>query len=319
MALAGGGLRPMAKKNLGSASLEVVRAVTAAWPGDAVVGVSGGADSLALALGAEWTAKRRGDSLLAVIVDHQLQPGSADVAARTAELCERRGIPAEVRVVDVEQGESGIEAAARDARLAALASYGRPVLLGHTLDDQAEQVFLGLLRGSGTRSLAGIPTERGLLRRPLLGVRRETTLRACEEWGVEIWHDPMNDDPRFARVRIRRWLAELSEAMGRDAAEALARSARLARADADLLDELAECALGPQSSPPVAELASLDDAIRWRVLKAWLQETGAAATMQHVLAVDELVTGWRGQGPIDVPGGKVVRREGALHLLRPPS
>lgn len=319
----------MARRELGPAALEVTRAVGESWPGgEVVVGVSGGADSLALALGAATTARRAGGAVRAIVVDHGLQPESATTASAVVGLLAERGVLAEAVRVEVHPGHDGLEAAARDARLAALAAPGLPVLLGHTLDDQAEQVLLGLLRGSGTRSLAGMPAARGPFLRPLLGTRRATTVAACEEWGVTPWQDPMNFDPAFARVRARRALALLADQLGRDLAPNLARTALLARADADHLDELVTnldtfgegFAMDeglPEYGPvlAVAGLEALPDALRWRALRRWLTACGARPTMTHVLAVDQLIVGWRGQGPIDVPGARVRRHEGELRLL----
>ncbi|MBK7822590.1 MAG: tRNA lysidine(34) synthetase TilS [Tessaracoccus sp.] len=307
----------MARRELPLAALTVATAVAAGLPdGDVVVGCSGGADSLALALGAAWAARRAGTRAEAVVVDHGLQPGSAEVARRVVARLDAVGVPARAQRVEVRPGADGVEAAARDARLATLAEPGLPVLLGHTLDDQAETVLLGLLRGSGTRSLAGMAPVRGLFRRPLLGLRRADTEAACRAWGVEWWEDPMNDDPSFARVGARRALATLAVDLGRDVAPALARTARLARADADLLDALAEEENRPvpDGALRVEDLRPLPDALRWRVLRSWLRNAGLAPSFEGVLAVDAFVTGWRGQGPTALPGGAVARVGGELHI-----
>ena len=192
------------------------------------------------------------------------------------------------------------------------------MLLGHTLDDQAETVLLGLLRGSGVRSLAGMSVRRGPFLRPLLGIRRAETEAACREWGVEWWDDPMNTDPRFARVRARSVLALLASELGRDVAVGLARTAELARGDADLLDELAELALvraARDDALDVVTLAGQPDALRGRVLLGWLRNHGSEATRIHVAAVDDLVLAWRGQGPVAVPGGSVRRVAGRLEWV----
>lgn len=309
----------MARRELGPASLEVAQAVAALLPeGDVVVGCSGGADSMALAMGAQWAARRSGTRLRCLVVDHGLQPGSADVADSVAARLRDRGLQTEIVTGRVTDGD-GPEAAARDLRYRLLEAPGHPVLLGHTLDDQAESVLLALLRGSGTRAVAGMSAVAGLRVRPLLGVRRATTVAACAEWGIEPWADPHNDDPRFARVLARRHLAQLNEAFGRDVAPALARSASLARADADLLDSLARDAVpGLDLSAvelPVAAVSGLPEAIRRRVLRDWLAANSVAeASMTHLLAVDALAVAWRGQGPVDVPGGRVWR-DGRLLTL----
>ena len=313
----------MAKRELGPAALKVAQAVAALLPeGEAIVGVSGGADSLALAMGAKWAADRSGTTLTCIVVDHRLQEGSGDVAGRTVAVLQDRGLSAQVVGVDVEQDPAdGIEAAARRARLGALAASGLPVLLGHTLDDQAESVLLGLLRGSGTRSLAGMAPVRMPFIRPLLGVRRQTTVEACRDWRLEWWDDPHNVDERFARVRARQHLEELTQRLGRDVAPALARTAELSRMDADLLEELAEREVAGQdlTSPlEISRVCALPPALRLRVLRLWLESSGMAShTMEHVLAVDALMTDWRGQGPVHLPGGVVARERGNLVAGRP--
>ena len=304
----------MARRELGPAALRVSQAVAGALPGgDVVVGCSGGADSLALVLGAQWAARRTGDAVRAVVIDHGLQAGSGEVAAAVVGLLSERGVDAEALRVEVDPAHpDGVEAAAREARLAALESFGLPVLLGHTLDDQAETVLLGLLRGSGTRSLAGMAERRGPFIRPLLGLRRSDTEEACRDWGVEPWADPMNDDDRFARVRARRLLGLVSDELRRDVAPALARTARLARADADHLDALAAEAAPSGEELPVGALEGLPDSLRHRAIQQWLTRHSPSAGMVHVLAVAALVDDWRGQGPVSVPGGAVARVEGRL-------
>lgn len=316
------GTRPWLGKRLGSHALRIgqaVRLALAEVDDEVIVGCSGGPDSLALALATVWAAPRAGLSARAVVVDHGLQEDSAAVAGRVAALLEERGLPAEVRRVRVESSSSGLEAAARDARLACLARDGLPVLLGHTLDDQAETVLLGLLRGSGTRSLAGMAARRDRFLRPLLGVRRADTEAACREWGVEPWWDPHNAEARFSRVRARSHLTELSQALGRDVAPALARTAVLARMDADYLERLANETIGdmrPGSALSVAQVAPLDDALRLRVVKRWLTLGGAGeVSMTHVLEVDALIVNWHGQAGVPVPGAGVARVEGQLTIL----
>lgn len=306
----------MARKELGPASLEVARAVANMWPGGHVVAaVSGGADSLALVLGAAWAARRLTGTVEAVVVDHQLQPGSDEVARSVRQQLAARDIPTRIVPVIVEPSPDGVEAAARTARYRVLEGLGYPVLLGHTLDDQAEQVFLGLIRGSGTRALAGMPATRGALLRPLLGIRRATTAQACAEWGVTSWHDPMNDDTTYMRVRVRKALAHLEYMVGRDLAPNLARTAQLARADADLLDSRVGT-LPSGNTLAVTGLVELPDALRWRRIKGWLETHGIEPAMVHVLAVDGLVTRWKGQDAITVPGAQVCRDGDALRLVR---
>ncbi|WP_132992930.1 tRNA lysidine(34) synthetase TilS [Gordonia zhaorongruii] len=293
--------------------------------GPVCVALSGGADSLALTA----ATIRSGLDVHAVVVDHRLQAGSADVAARAADIARELGATAEVRPVTVD-GAGGMEAAARQSRYAALddARSGRPVLLGHTLDDQAETVLLGLSRGSGARSLAGMREWAFPWGRPLLGARRAQTRAACASWGLPVWDDPHNDDPRFTRVRLRNEvLPLLDDVLGGGVAHALGRTASQLRDDADALDGSAEALLHECAYGKVLDLEPLiavPAALRTRALRAWLQSVGAPEPAYRVVsAVDALVTDWHGQGPIAVGGDEkarlvVTRRALELSVTRVP-
>lgn len=311
----------MARRELGPAALQVVRALDAAVSGPMLVACSGGADSLALAATAAIVARRRKLPLRAIVVDHSLQQGSADVAAAVVAQLAGIGIRAEVLAVTVSASGDGIEAAARHARYAALDAAAKPdevVLLGHTLDDQAETVLLGLARGSGTRSLAGMPARRGRFLRPLLGVRAEVTRQACLELGLQPWSDPHNAQPRFTRVRVRqRVLPALEAELGPGVAEALSRSAELARIDADLLDELAARELAGRDGDQLdcAWLAGLPQALLSRVLRDWLRGHGATdLSAGHLVSVGALVIDWHGQRWVDLPRVRVFRRDGRVQV-----
>src|SRR5674476_1577863 len=169
---------------------------------------SGGADSLALAAALAVEAPRRRLLAGAITVDHGLTADSAQQAARVLTQVRELGLVVAESVRVTVAGPGGPEAAARRARYAALESAAVrlgavAVLLGHTRDDQAETVLLGLARGAGARSLAGMPTRRGPLRRPLLELSRATTVAACAAEGLQAWFDPHNGDPAYARVRVR--------------------------------------------------------------------------------------------------------------------
>ncbi|MCW1820724.1 tRNA lysidine(34) synthetase TilS [Mycolicibacterium conceptionense] len=270
------------------------------------VALSGGPDSLALTAVA---AQLR--PTVALIVDHRLQAGSDTVAAAAREQAVALGcIGAHVLSVDVGR-DGGPEAAARQARYAALeaARDGAPVLLGHTLDDQAETVLLGLGRGSGARSIAGMRPHDPPWHRPLLGVRRAQTHAVCDELGLAAWQDPHNADRRFTRVRLRHEvLPVLEDVLGGGVAEALARTAIALREDVDTLDALAADALAGARTQAggldTTRLASLPDALRRRVIRAWLLDGGACdLTDIQIRAVDRLVTAWRGQGGVAVASG----------------
>jgi tRNA(Ile)-lysidine synthase len=288
-----------------------------------LVACSGGADSLALAAAAAFVAPRCGVPAGLVTVDHGLQPGSARRAAEVAALGYELGLdPVEVLRVDVGTA-GGPEAAARTARYAALdaaaAALDAYLLLGHTLDDQAETVLLGLGRGSGPRSIAGMSPADGRYLRPLLGLRRATTEAACAALGLAPWDDPHNSDPCFQRVRLRREvLPLLEEVLQGGVAEALARTGRLLREDLDALDAQAAALVPAAGTLDVADLTALPPALRSRVLRYWAAQAGAAPlSAERTAALDALVTEWRGQGPVNLPGRVAVRRTSGTLVAYP--
>lgn len=294
-----------------------------------VVALSGGADSLALAAATAFEAPKLGLRAETSTVDHGLQDGSDAVAARAARIAADLGLTARISTVDVARGSEGLEAAARTARYAALrqaADGAAAVLLGHTLDDQAETVLLGLARGAGATSLQGMAPARededGLRWiRPLLGVRRATTRAFCAASGLEAWEDPHNVDDRFARVRVRdRVLPVLETELGPGVAEALARTAEQLREDAAAFDEMihetiedivehAEAGI----SVSAAALAANPAALRNRIIRLVVDsEFGASLTRVQTLEVARLATDWSGQGPIDLPGCSAARLGGRI-------
>jgi tRNA(Ile)-lysidine synthase len=320
----GGALHPAvaAVRNAVRASLADLK------PGDlALAACSGGQDSLALAAALAFVGPRAGLRAGAVTVDHGLQEGSADRAADVASTLGGLGLDPVRAVTVTVDGPGGLEAAARAARYAALEQAAdetgaAAVLLGHTLDDQAETVLLGLARGSGPRSLAGMPRRRGLFTRPLLGVRRPVTAQACAALGLTAWSDPHNTDRRFARVRVRLdALPALEAALGPGVTEALARTADQLRDDAEVLDEIAAAERRRGDAPmSTASLAGLPGAVRTRVLRSAALAAGCPAgalTAAHVARIEELVTGWRGQRGVDLPGGvRAARRSGSVVFER---
>lgn len=315
-------------------------AVRTALDGSAIgtrvwVAYSGGPDSLALAAATGFVGRKEGYLTGAIIVDHGLQEGSAEIAERAAAEVRKAGLH-HVFIEKVTVGrEGGLEAAARTARYAALneridAEGGlNPVLLtGHTMDDQAETVLLALARGSGARALSGIPARRGRIIRPLLSLRRSHTVTACDVLGLTPWNDPTNvmlDGPRRSALRAQ-VLPVLTDVLGEGVISGLARSAALLQADADELDRQARSAMGPGGSAEDGRdwecdmLAALPDAIRSRMIKMLAEKRGAGPlTATHINAIDELVTGFRGQGGVALPGGFEARREyGRLVIVPSP-
>jgi len=291
-----------------------------------LVGVSGGADSMALAVATYLECKTSGVDLVAIIIDHQLQEVSAAVAERTREELLRIGI-ASVEIVAVTVAlVDGMEASARRARYeafeAAIAKHQPDYFfLAHTKNDQAESVLLGLARGSGTRSLSGMAEVNGRYVRPLLDIDRSTTEAACAENGLSPWVDPQNSDLHYARVRVRNEVLPVLESnLGPGIVDALARSARILREDADALDHLATQFLSSGDPLEVEKLVVLPKAIRIRVLRRAIYDAGApegTLTADHIAPVEALITDWHGQGEISLPGGvKVARISGRLSLLQ---
>ncbi len=307
-----------------------------------LVGCSGGPDSLALAAAVAFEAPKLGLRAGAVTVDHALQAGSAGQATGVQATLRELGMdPVIVITADVVgRGDKhrypGPEAAARQARYAAFEavreqSGASAILLGHTMDDQAETVLLGLTRGSGARSIAGMAPARGCYLRPLLALRRHQTTAACAALGLQPWQDPQNTDQAFTRTRVRsRILPLMEELIGPGVTEALARTADLVRSDAEALDDIAASAgqrllcdwrpvrQGGMRSVPVTSLAELPAAIRTRLLKRAAIAAGVPAgsvTAIHVAELDALITDWHGQRWLDLPGGvRCLRRYGRLHF-----
>ncbi|MDX6327780.1 MAG: tRNA(Ile)-lysidine synthase [Streptomycetaceae bacterium] len=284
---------------------------------------SGGADSMALATALAFEARKFNIRAGAVTVDHGLQAGSTaralEVAARLREL----GLSPVDAVGVTVGGRGGPEAAARDARYAALDAAAQrhgatAVLLGHTRDDQAETVLLGLARGSGTRSLSGMAAVNGRYRRPFLLLDRDTVRTACLAQGIDVWEDPHNADSAYTRSRVRHEaLPVLEKSLGKGIVEALARTAQLSRDDADALDQWAATAerdvVDGEGGLDTHRLYALPAAVRRRVLRRAAIGAGAPAgslVARHIEEADRLVTDWRGQKPLNLPGGVTAGRRG---------
>ena len=303
---------------------QAVRPWIAKSSGAILLGVSGGADSLALAIATKLEAKDR--KVIPVVIDHGLQEGSAVIATETVQKLAKIGFTKiETLRIKVEVTD-GIEASARRARFEAFDSLAKCYestifFLGHTENDLAESVLLGLARGSGTRSLSGIAEVNGIYIRPFLVVTRETTESVCQENEIEPWRDPHNDDPQFARVRVRKNILPLMEKeLGPGISEALARTSRILREDADALDEWAQEYSLRADALDIENLKALPKAVRARVLRSAIYAAGAPSgtlTFDHLEPVEALVTAWSGQGATSLPGGvKVERISGRLSLLK---
>jgi tRNA(Ile)-lysidine synthase len=301
-----------------------------------LVACSGGADSLALLAATVFELRRTGTRVIGTVVDHGLQDGSADHTARVVAQMAEIGADetASIRVT-VDPGPRGVEAGAREARYAALARLAQhfaadAVLLGHTMDDQAETVLLGLTQGSGGRSISGM--RRGFqadpagprFERPLLEVDRAQTEAACRAQGIEWWDDPHNTDPRFVRSRVRHTVMPVLEReLGPGVAAALARTGHLVREDLDALDDLAAQESAERdfrAGETVASLEAVPPAVRKRVLRLAALHAGCPPrelTHGHVTALEAMVWQRRGEPrDLDLPGHvRAVRRQDVLRLV----
>lgn len=308
--------------------------------GCVLVACSGGADSLALLAATVFEARKAPFRVIGATVDHGLQEGSAARTARVVEQMAALGVDETAAIrVTVDPGPRGIEAGAREARYAALGQMAQHfgatyVLLGHTLDDQAETVLLGLTHGSGPRSLQGMRSQFYLsgqsgyqagpmFVRPLLELTREQTEAACRAEGIEWWTDPHNSDPRFVRARIRHAVMPLLEReLGPGIAETLARTAALAREDVAALDALAEDwlqELRDGEGLDTGALETLDHAVKTRVVRLAALEAGAIAselTFDHINAVADLAWGVSDHRQIRLPGHVTAYREGSSLRFR---
>jgi tRNA(Ile)-lysidine synthase len=303
-------------------------------PPTLVVACSGGADSLALLSATVFGARRRGDvRVVGATVDHGMQEGSARRAEQVVAQMVGLGVDETVAVrVSVESRGQGPEAAAREARYAVLEEVCQrfgpaEVLLGHTLDDQAETVLLGLTRGSGGRSLAGMRRGFGPFRRPLLDLTRAQTRAACRAEGIEWWDDPHNEDPRYTRARVRHRVLPLLEAeLGPGVAATLARTADQLRLDMRTLDEIAEKTFRElpriDGGYPTAHLEPILPGVASRVVRLILLEAGCPPSelfRVHVTAVEALTEGadFEHAGKrIQLPGHVTAYRESGLLRFR---
>jgi tRNA(Ile)-lysidine synthase len=276
-----------------------------------VVGCSGGPDSVALLA----LAVDAGLEPVAVHVDHGLRAGSRTERTDVEAVAAMLGV--ECRGCDVTVAAGGnVEAHARDARYAALRrardDAGATVLLvGHTQDDQAETVLLNLLRGAGTAGLAGMAHARDGIVRPLLGMRRHETRLLCDTLGLPVLHDPMNDDPAYRRVAVRRdVLPLLASIADRDLVPVLARQADVLREESEFLDELATAAWPGERGPMVAELRALPPVLARRAVRGWLgPPPPTRAEVERVLDVARGVaraTELAGRGTVRRSEGRLV-------------
>lgn len=319
------------RPRLSPAMADIRRAVRDSWDllnlfkGSTVaIACSGGADSLALASAALFEGQRADVNVITCIVNHNLQEGSMEVALRTKGLLTEMGFSVvETMDVHIQQSSLGMEAAARNARYGALTEFADKhnavfTMLGHTQDDQAETVLLGLARGSGAKSIAGMPilSPDGKYLRPLLGITRKETVSYCEDLSIEYWSDPQNLDTKFTRVKARlKVLPVLEEELGPGIAQALSRTAEILQDDISYLEAQADKAFSEVAKTTnnsvvidTEAFENLPKALANRVIHKSLSLMGAEPAKVQIDSVMELVTNWHGQKPLTLPSVRVERK-----------
>jgi tRNA(Ile)-lysidine synthase len=310
-----------------------------------VVAVSGGADSTALLLAIE-ELKTRNKLYVDVCVahlDHGLRKSSSKDAKWVKELATRLGFRSVIGrskvAEDAKESSDNLEQAAREARYAFLERTAKKVsanyvLTAHTMDDQAETVLLRLMRGSAGAGLGGMESLRPLaknssikLARPILWARRIETEDYCRLRRVDFLTDEMNDDQKFARVKVRKQLLPLMQSFNNRIVEALSRTAAQLREDGAVLFNNSDALLQQASlsnvenetKPPALDvkvLSKAPPALRRRALRQWLSEARGGTRrleMVHLSAVEKLLEGTEGGRVVELPGGgRVSRRQHRL-------
>ena len=311
-----------------------MRAVVATTDGPLIAAVSGGGDSLALLLLMRRVAPER--SITALVVDHGLRPGSAEIAAEAAARARSLGAAAVVLAASL-YGRS--QAAARLARYIALctaaeAAGASRIFLGHTADDQVETILLRAAAGSSDYGLAGMATfapapvwpigRRLTLARPLLGVRRATLRTLLREAGIVWRDDPANDDPVYARTAVRAAVQDMDEkaiaAALAEAADKAAQAAAIDRAARTALDGLRIDAEGRLFLPAPA-LAEVPHAVGWRGVAALIAAAGGEPRplpSENVRSIVGALRGGRGSGDTTLAGAKISWTREVLTLSRDP-
>ena len=315
--------------------------------GTVVVAISGGADSTALLLAIEElrTNHKLHTAICVAHLDHKLRKTSSKDAKWVADLAAKLGFKSVIgrsKVAEAARAENdNLEQAAREARYAFLERTAKRVsanyvLTAHTMDDQAETILLRLMRGSAGAGLGGMESLRPLaknssikLARPLLWARRVETEAYCRLRKVEFLSDEMNDDQRFARVKVRKQLLPLMQSFNNRIVEALSRTAEHLREDGAVLFNdsdalLRRASISDEESETktpaldVKVLSNAPTALRRRALRQWISEARGGTRrleMVHLSSVENLLKGNAGGRVVELPsGGRVVRRRNRLEF-----
>ncbi|MEO8359535.1 MAG: tRNA lysidine(34) synthetase TilS [Vicinamibacteria bacterium] len=317
------------RRSLGSAGL--------LRPGVTVISaLSGGPDSVALLDALLRAGKKVGINVVAAHLDHAIRDDSRADAAFCEELCDRyrvrirtgRSQPSTQAVK-----EGGREEAARLSRYSFLRRVAREenagaILLGHTLDDQAETVLMRLMRGSGSLGLSAMRPWDGELLRPLLESRRSTVIAHLIAHRLPYRTDPTNLDPSFVRNRVRhellplladRFNPNITEALGRTARTLAEESAALREVAAQLLDRAVATSVDGMAIELAVMKASPEGLVKTAVREALKRAGGLRSVSSvHIDGLWNLINESRGGSSLPLPGGrKATISRGRLILTQP--
>ena len=281
--------------------------------GDTVIcAVSGGADSVALLWGLYLLKERLGITLAAAHFNHGLRGAESDRdEAFVRQFCEDYNIPFYVERKQVVAGPKGLEAAAREARYGFFATLPGKIATAHTADDNAETVFLHLVRGTGLKGLGAIAPINGKVIRPMLNITRQEVLAFLAEYHLSYVTDSSNLTDDFLRNRIRRHVMPLLKQENPRLAENLSAMALRLRQD--------EAALSQEPEYRVEVLRQMPPAIRSRAIAADLESWGVPEPeAAHLELVEKIIASNNPSARVNLPGGIIIcRNYGVLERYQP--
>ncbi|MBR1832880.1 MAG: tRNA lysidine(34) synthetase TilS [Ruminiclostridium sp.] len=278
-------------------------------PGDRItVGLSGGADSCALLLGLLALRDRLGITVSACHINHNLRGAESDGDEMfVRELCRSREVPLEVFPIDVKgavRKHESLEETARRLRYGCfdrITSGGAKIATAHTANDNAETVLMNIIRGTGTKGLAGIPPVRGSFIRPLIFCTREDTEEYCRENGIQFVTDSSNLSDDYTRNRVRHKVLPLLAEFNPSVVAAMTRMSEAAGDDAEFLEKYSaeqaeKCAVaGGYDSRKLKELPK---AVKFRIIAAELKKNGVEPSKLRIDQCAELIE--KGMGKVNL-------------------
>ena len=287
--------------------LKQLRQYAMLLPGDRIYcAVSGGADSMALLWGLYLLKDKLQIDLAAAHFNHCLRGTESDAdEAFVRDFCNRFEIPLTVSRGCITPGKKGLEAAAREARYAFFSTLPGKIATAHTADDNAETMLMHLVRGTGLKGLGGITPVNGSVIRPMLHITRNQVLAFLAEYHIPYREDSSNQTDDFLRNRLRHHVMPLLRAENPRISENLSATAARLREDESALSSLAQF----ETLPNVETLRSMPQALRSRVLEAFLKQCGTPEpNASHILLAESLVFSENPSARAFFPGGIMLTR-----------